>query len=126
MVEKKENNNVVKNGIIGFFDILGYGSLLENNEPEEIYNEIYPILENIQEYFKSELKIVKINRNRVIDKKPEYKELIDGVDWLIFSDTILITFDTPQDNPENMRDIWSIFFTACGILQKKCFKKVYL
>ncbi|MCK5348024.1 MAG: hypothetical protein KAJ25_01470 [Desulfobacula sp.] len=35
-------------GLIGFFDVLGYQNLLENNEPEIIADTVLPILTNLK------------------------------------------------------------------------------
>jgi len=124
MVEKQENNNnLVKHGIIGFFDILGYGSLLENNEPEDIYKEFYPILENLEEYFKYNFKVIIKRKEKIIDIKHKFQNLIDDIKWFVISDTILITFNTSKYSKEEMCFSWTIFLAACTMLQIKMFQE---
>jgi len=123
MVEqKKSKKDIVKNGIIGFFDVLGYGSLLENNEPEEIYNVIFPVLDNLKNETSQEMKVILKRHGKEINIKPKFQPLIDSIDWIVFSDTILITLDTDIYSSQEKWLCWSIFLTACHYLQKKLFK----
>ena len=122
MVDQKEKK-IIKEGIIGFFDILGYGSLMENNEPEEIYRKIYPIIEGLLENKSiKELKVVKKSKNKFTDVKKSFKEYIDEVKFDVFSDTILITLNTSKFEEDEQGFCWSIFLPICSILQKNMFK----
>jgi len=73
-----------QNGLVGFFDILGYQSFLENNDAEDAASEVLTVITNIGS----------ITGNALISslKHPDerLKELIDGIQWLVFSDTILM------------------------------------
>ncbi len=44
-----------KIGLVGFFDILGYQNLLEQNEPEVIAEEVLPILIGLKNSIKANI-----------------------------------------------------------------------
>jgi hypothetical protein len=80
-------------GFLGFFDILGYQSLLINNDPNEIAESVLAELTNIGSLIHSSL----------IKAMPGFEETTfhsifkEHLKWLVFSDTILISLDLPED-----------------------------
>lgn len=101
-------------GIIGFFDILGYQSFILNNEPEIAAQEVFSTLMGID-------KIVK----KYIAEKLAHtaKTWIKEIQWLVFSDTILITISLPQpENTPTSLQRWVKFLVASGFLQRHMFE----
>ena len=82
MIDRKSQS-----GIIGFFDILGYQSFMENNEnvagatAEKVLNFMVNLENNIPERI-----LLNISRNYKVVKK-----LLNEIKFLVFSDTILLT-----------------------------------
>lgn len=104
-------------GIVGFFDILGYQSLLEKNEPEEIAETVLPFLTGIKSEVLDDLKTWNIS----------YKEELiiivrDYIKWLVFSDTILLTMPIQESDRNINLILWGIFFTVSKRLQTKMFR----
>ena len=90
-------NETTKEGLVGFFDILGYQNLLERNEPEKIAEDVLPILTNIGERvvnkFRELHNVVTSDVRLRKGSSTAEKELkiIEAVSWLVFSDTVLLT-----------------------------------
>jgi hypothetical protein len=103
-------------GIVGFFDILGYQSFLEVNEPEVAALTVLNMLSEID----------KVVMKYLIEKLPDAltdKNIIDRFKWLVFSDTILFTAGTsePEDAVTSMKR-WVFFLIASDILQWHMFQ----
>jgi hypothetical protein len=110
-----------KEGLVGFFDILGYQNLLERNEPEKIAEEVLPILTNIGEKIASEMKELLSN---VIEKdlhKNYFHRIIENLHWLVFSDTVLLTLPIEEENHILVKYIWLIFILAVISIQGELF-----
>lgn len=124
MVDQKEKNNIhVKNGIIGFFDILGYSNILKENEPEDISMQIIPIFENIKDKSNNQVKDMIKNIKESADVNIFANKVIDSVEWLIFSDTILITLDISKDITYTEKFVsFTTFIAICSILQTNMFE----
>lgn len=104
-------------GIVGFFDILGYQSLLEKNEPEEIAETVLPFLAGIKSEVLDDLK------TRNISYKEELIIMVrDYIKWLVFSDTILLTMPIQESDRNINLILWGIFFTVSKRLQTKMFR----
>jgi hypothetical protein len=73
-----------QNGLIGFFDILGYRSFLENNDVERA-TEVLDIINNI----KSDV-TVDLQRRALNDPQGNREKILENIKWLVFSDTILM------------------------------------
>jgi hypothetical protein len=74
-------------GMVGFFDILGFQSFLENNEPEDAAEQVLKAIVEIPKVVPEEL------AKAFPESKPESEALrthIRETKWLIFSDTILM------------------------------------
>ena len=83
--KKADQNNDIKvqQGIIGFFDILGYQSFLDSNPIKKVS----PVL-NALNFLDGEIRtfLLKSNHNEKL-----VESLVKRINWLIFSDTILLT-----------------------------------
>ena len=108
-----------KTGIIGFFDILGYGNMIRNNDPNIILNNIIYPLVNIG-------KITKDKLNELADTIPEEEQKInvnaicEEMKWIVFADSILITLETSENTKESYNK-WFVFITACLLLDQNTF-----
>lgn len=119
----------IKTGLIGFFDILGYGKLLENNEPEVIVKKIVPILQNLNEEIPRvmgyAINAVGTNHRKNPDNNSNFcsimKEEADKIKFSIFSDTILLYL--PINQFKNIEDVIKslTFFQTCDFLQNTMF-----
>lgn len=103
-------------GIVGFFDILGYQSFLDNNDPAVATNMVLTTFrsvgDRVQEYLVSEIPALE-----------SYRPIIESVKWLIFSDTVLITSSPLSgENVEDETRRWLYFILCCCVLQRDLFE----
>ena len=114
-------------GLIGFFDILGYQSLLANNKPEIIAESVLPLLTNLKTTLPDLLKkqvseaLIDFDSEGFSPEKIEgylYK-YVDEVKWLVFSDTILLSMPIESIAKEAFK--MGVFFTASTYLLKAMF-----
>lgn len=111
-------NESVQTGLVGFFDILGYQNLLERNEPEKIAQDVLPILTNIGS------ETVKSLKKRFTERGIEsdlLDEAVREMNWLVFSDTVLLTLPVSQTDPVVADLFWLTFLMAVVGLQQKLF-----
>ena len=102
-------------GIIGFFDILGYQSFLQNNSAEYAAKEVLGTLTNLDEQIPS--LVAKAIEERTI---PSW---VSGTKWLIFSDTILLTSSLSEIEKDIMKITrWMGFVMTCLSLNTHMFK----
>ncbi|MBC2703518.1 hypothetical protein [Desulfobacula sp.] len=143
-------------GLIGFFDVLGYQNLLENNKPEIVAETVIPIMQGldnsiikffmtcldkvmpeinpetlVEEVFhkKHKIKIDESTKQKIIEEifnkkkdgslKFNFDKKIKEIDWLVFSDTILLNM--PIEEIGKARNQIAIFFMACKILMVTMF-----
>lgn len=109
-------SRTAKTGLVGFFDILGYQNLLESNEPEKIAEEVLPILNGLKKTGNEELYRIWTRRDRTLEG------IIASMEWLIFSDTILLTLPFPEDNPSLHNPYWLTFLLGARFIQTNLFK----
>lgn len=91
-----------QNGLIGFFDILGYQSFLENNDADIATSEVLNIINNIGTIVSSGL----IDMMNEPDERD--KQVLDSIRWLVFSDTILMAMEWDESNIHE----WTVFSIA--------------
>jgi hypothetical protein len=111
-------------GYIGFFDILGYQSFLENNEAELATSEVISIISNIGKYVTT---TIQENMTRVSaapqseNPHAEFMREVEAIRWLIFSDTVLMLMDDegPDLFPQLFRAM--AFNLAAGVLFRHMF-----
>jgi hypothetical protein len=105
-------------GIIGFFDILGFQSFLENNRGETSRNvvdvlnnlepEITKILTQIYSHYSSPEKVTK---------------MVGYLKWLVFSDTILLYIELDEtDDFRSRSNKWSVMNFASNVLWRHMFE----
>ena len=108
-------------GLVGFFDILGYENLLSKNEAEDIAKKIFPILMKKGDKVFAEIKSL-FSTNLTEDEKT-VESIIGTIQWLAFSDTILITLEINNNRKDyNTFLRWMSFFLICKELQCTFFK----
>lgn len=81
-----------EDGLIGFFDILGYQSFLENNDAESAASEVLNVINNIASITSSGL------MTSLKTQDPLLKGLVERIQWLVFSDTILMAMSWDKPN----------------------------
>lgn len=99
-----------KKGIVGLFDILGYSCFLENNSAEDaakiIIEDILDINKNVIDQYGDLF--------RDIPSEQNIKDILNKIEWLVFSDTILLTLPYDNEKTKDLKDIyWSLF---CGVV----------
>jgi hypothetical protein len=85
-----------QDGLIGFFDILGYQSFLENNDPESAAAEVLTVINNIGSITSTGL--MSSIKAGDPEKKDTIKGSVDRIQWLVFSDTILMAMSWDEPN----------------------------
>jgi hypothetical protein len=105
-----------KTGIIGFFDILGYQSFLENNE-------VGDAVKTVLDSFLTMPKQCRDHFDQILGKKDERaNQILDEIESLIFSDTILLTCPyNSADDDETKLVRWLILNYQAATLQRKMF-----
>ncbi len=102
-----------KEGIVGFFDILGYQSFLENNEAGDAVNVVINTLADSPEKegeFRSKYVSYVGDRMEKEIEKAHFQKLVKRTDHLVFSDTILLTLE--QDSAADsamVKHEWGFF-----------------
>ena len=113
-------------GVVGFFDILGYQNLLEKNEPEDIAQKVLPILTGLNASVSAEMtKLGEVFRQMAESSMKDsivklHKQIVDSIQWLIFSDTILLAM--PMEDNTKTPPYWVTFFLACISIQTQMFR----
>ncbi|MDA3886489.1 MAG: hypothetical protein PF638_12925 [Candidatus Delongbacteria bacterium] len=105
----------VKKGLIGFFDILGYKSLLDNNEITYLIHIIEKLLKDVKELPNSAIKAFGLESTNHI-------ETVKQIKTLIFSDTILISLECEKESEAYKTELL-IFLLYSSYLLKYSFKE---
>lgn len=113
----------MKTGIVGFFDILGYQNIIDNNEIEKTINIISDIIVRLPAKVRTiQAKVLskwsgKIENQKIAEFILENNELIESV---IISDSILITLPVDEDRyKEGSVYYWLIFLMySCMLLEE--------
>jgi len=105
-------------GIIGFFDILGYQSFLENS-PGDASRQVVSKLVSLKQAMADEMRQAFSHEQ----DKPKVEELVGLLNWLVFSDTILLysQFDG-SDSPGKRSNRWIVMNFACLLLWRRMFE----
>ncbi len=106
---ERKNKIDIKKGIIGLFDILGYSRFLEKNSAEKAAK---IIVDNI---LTIDTNVINQYRGLFLHMPEEdlIKTILKKIEWLIFSDTILLTLPYEDTDKKDIKDIcWSLF---CGV-----------
>jgi hypothetical protein len=109
------------NGLIAFFDILGYQSFLENNLAAESTERVLQLINDIPPKTKSELSELWLSLFKEKDGVI-LKEVADALNLLIFSDTIVLSITYPTNVSREWKTEASGFLGAvAGKLCKNMF-----
>ena len=108
-----------EDGMVAFLDILGYANFLQKNEPEEAVEIVLKHLmvapKRVEEFYKMLFKEDEATGIKA-------KNLLDGMKWLIFSDTILLlSADDPKDSVKIKGIKWGIFLVSIVVLYRHMF-----
>jgi hypothetical protein len=109
-----------KSGLVGFYDIMGYQSFLENNDAEIATSEVLRIISGISSRVNQHISSILDALIDDADKKnfsSQIKEYVGKIQWLVFSDTILMLLECGSS------DTFShlIFVFAAGALCRQMF-----
>lgn len=105
-------------GIIGFFDILGYQNIIENNQIEDAAQIIEEHLVTLPE-----LTLKELTKDMNEDALNPFRERFSKIKSLIFSDTILLSLDLSNEKEELLGASWFQFLAFCAIFFQKSFLK---
>ncbi len=105
-----------QNGLIGYFDILGYQAFLENNPPERAANQILASLLTIEK------EVPEVVVSFFSEKwRKQIEPIAKQIASLVFSDTILLTLETSDGDDGQAPMRVGIFLIACSVLWHKMF-----
>lgn len=102
------------NGAIAFLDILGYQSFLENNSATESAEKVLEMITTLPKSTHAELS------KKWIDKKLD-QAVINGLQHIIFSDTIVLLLPYSNNDEKNIQASVSYMVTCAGFLVTKMF-----
>jgi hypothetical protein len=107
------------NGIVGFFDILGYASFMEQNSDIDAITNVFQIINGIRPEMK---KVLHQSFNRLTEAEDDpVIKFVDELRLVVFSDTILVIAKFPEN------DVGRATYTlthviACAILSHRMFE----
>ena len=106
-------------GLIAFFDVLGYSDIVSNNHIEIAATMITDTLTKIREDVEKSINcfISAANSNSQDFVKP----VLDRMDWVVFSDSIVLALADCSENPDRVRIDWMMFILECAVLQRTLF-----
>lgn len=105
-----------KNGLVAFFDILGYQNFLEKNEPEIAAEKISEFIKKLKT-FQSETYLSLFDEKLQSKAKP----IIEQIVYLVISDAILLTLETDKSNQQSYKVFQFLFLMHCARLFKELF-----
>jgi hypothetical protein len=116
-----------ENGIVGFFDIMGYQNIIDNNEIKTVADIIFEVIDKLPGEARSNaLKLFErpeINDN---DERIKFIKNIDkSIKTLLISDSILISlaFNKAVDQKHLLFINWMFFFLVVSLFLRKAFNK---
>ena len=99
-----------KKGIVAMLDILGYSSLIENNDVGENTAKILDIINSLP---KNEVE----KRYQKYDRE-KLKEVVSSISYLVFSDTILLTIEVDEKHNTLKGIYWGVALQTLSNLFK--------
>lgn len=109
--------NGFSHGIVAMFDVLGYVNFLENNHGNEA---VATVLDTILDKKDG---ISEIMRSMIQGNSEIVKTVVDGIKWLVFSDTILLTCACDERDAPNIKAAkWAGVIYASVILMRDMFE----
>jgi hypothetical protein len=112
-------------GFIGFFDILGYSQIMLNNNIHQTSQFVSDTLMNIPKDLIGRLRNIEVSeegqRVRPYNAE-EWQRLLDKIQWIIFSDSILISMPmSPGLDTLSQTNLYLVFSTVCASLLNQTF-----
>jgi hypothetical protein len=120
---KKPWQPAPQSGLIGYFDILGYQAFLEKNSLEYVVKTSISKLVGLKFLMPGRLFEwwAPIVTNHATPKAV-YKCATDNMNWLVFSDTVLLTLALPRCTNKEKLAYYILFLTQCTILWEEMLK----
>ncbi|MHA2249734.1 MAG: hypothetical protein ACXAD7_05200 [Candidatus Kariarchaeaceae archaeon] len=125
-----------ENGLVAFFDILGYSQMLLSNEVELTASLIVDVLAKVPDEVLSTM--TKEDPSAIKNEHLKSKEFIDKlwdkiihkeISWLLFSDSILVSLPLTEMAPNDFQSMFyngirvTAFLHVCAFLLRKMFDK---
>jgi hypothetical protein len=110
---------------IAFMDILGYTSFIENSSTTDAAKIISKHLVNLKDDATGKYKKILDELFKKAGENPAdwHKDTIDKIQWLVFSDTILLVLPCEEGMTEQSRSyLWFMFLFQCGLLYSHLFE----
>ena len=108
-----------KTGLIAFFDILGYQSFLEQNEPEIAAEKILQFIKKVKDFPKDTFaKLLTSNKEERPESLKDLTRLLNEITYLIISDAIILTLEVPTMHSTNLK---RHFINYCSMLFNELF-----
>jgi len=114
-------------GFVGFFDILGYSQIMLNNNIHKTSQFVSDTLMNIPRNLIQRLRDISANMSEQ-ETNPypydaeEWQSMLDKIQWIIFSDSILITMPmSPGLDTLEQTSLYLAFSTVCASLLNQTF-----
>ena len=109
----------IKHGIVAYFDILGYQSILMNNQVNETAEFVIKILMGMPEHVKSTI-LTALKEKQVA----AVKQFLDKMEWIVFSDTIVVAIPVAEsDEPRRRFEAWYTAILTTLVLQAEMFNQ---
>lgn len=111
----------VQHGMVAFFDILGYKSLIEQNDVEYLYTSILEQLPRIKE-------LTKIRIQELLDRVPPRERVMDPIsvynriEYILFADTLILTLEDQEKTGIADAFQWLTFIVACISIEDRYFR----
>lgn len=94
-------------GLVGFFDILGYQSFLENNSASRSALDVLKIINDIPQRAREATK-------QAVQDDPDFNGVSEALTHLVFSDTIVFTLAYPEDADSDWIYLAQGYFSICS------------
>lgn len=105
-------------GFVGFFDILGYKQIILNNDIHKTAEIVSDTLVNIPSTI---IENISTASSDSYEMSP-WHEILAGIDWLLFSDSVVVTLPIDSQLPLNaLLQHYAAFVTVCATLLNKSF-----
>lgn len=114
----------VHTGIVGFFDILGYQSVLENNSARYVAATVFRTILKMK--MESEVEVKRLFRSLgSSDLRVDWRGELQKINWLELSDTIvmLLPYRNDPGRKEDLRTLhWALFLVSSIVLYRTMFE----
>ncbi len=105
-------------GFVGFFDILGYKQIILNNDIHKTAQIVSDTLVNIPSTIIANISAATPQSDEIIP----WHNTLAGIDWVLFSDSILVTLPFDPSLPlKQLLQHYAAFVTVCATLLNKSF-----